>query len=85
MKIKLLNQEKINNNLSTEVVLNEPKVKHLRQVSGLSEVDAELKLVEILCNITPQDLDDFSFRNYQLIQKNLQSFFSSNGTTKPKK
>lgn len=68
----------------TKLNLASPKVKHLRELKNLEGVEAELKLIELLANISPEDLDNFSLGNLQKISAELKNFLSPAGITAAK-
>ena len=54
-------------------------MKHIKSVAGMKEVEAEIKLLCILCEIAPADFEEFSLANFALLGEELKDFLSSAG------
>ncbi len=68
VEIKLSNQT---------ITIREPKVRDMRAVGNITnEVDREIKLLSSLSQMTEEELDDLSMKDYGLIQKELQVFLA---------
>ena len=58
------------------IKMREPKVRDMRIASAdsSSAADQELRLIGNLTNLSPDELDDLSFKDYGVLQKELKSF-----------
>lgn len=57
-----------------EVKGRTPKVKDVKNVSDISnDVEREMRLVGNLCEMTPDEIEDLEYKDYQELQKELLS------------
>lgn len=64
--------------LSNQIIkLREPKVRDMRTLDEVvGEVEKEIKLISSLTQMTEDEIDDLSMKDYGLIQKELQVFLA---------
>ena len=68
-KIKLSN--------GTEVTMREPKVKDMRLVNGITdELDREVAMLVNLCEMSEDEIDNLSGKDFKKLDKALQDFLS---------
>lgn len=68
-KIKLSN--------GTEVTMREPKVKDMRLVNGIAdELDREVAMLVNLCEMSEDEIDNLSGKDFKKLDKALQDFLS---------
>ncbi len=59
------------------VNVREPKVRDMRMIGEVAnEADREIKLISSLTQMTEEELDDLSMKDYGLIQKEIQTFLA---------
>lgn len=58
------------------VKMREPKVRDMKIASAdtASQADQEIKLIGNLTNLSPDEMDDLSFKDYTTLQKTLKGF-----------
>lgn len=58
------------------VKMREPKVRDMKIASAdtTSQADQEIKLIGNLTNLSPDEMDDLSFKDYTTLQKALKVF-----------
>jgi hypothetical protein len=60
-----------------EISVREPLVRDIRAVKDYKEPEEkEIRLMSNLTNMTIGELDDLTFKDYSLLQKELQGFLS---------
>lgn len=53
-----------------EIEARVPKVKDVKLVSDIAnDLEREFKLIGNLCSLSPQELDDMEYKDYQALQK----------------
>lgn len=57
------------------VKMREPKVRDMKiSLEAKTEAEQEIKLIGNLTNLTPDEMDDLSFKDYTSLQKALKGF-----------
>ena len=58
------------------IKMREPKVRDMKIASAdtTSQADQEIKLIGNLTNLSPDEMDDLSFKDYTTLQKALKGF-----------
>jgi hypothetical protein len=67
---------KVKIELATQTVeMREPKVKDMRAVDGIeSNLEREIKMLVNLCEMTEEEIDDLSSKDFAKLDEQLQSF-----------
>ena len=67
--------KKIKLNNGTEITMREPKVKDMRIVNHIKdELDREIAMIANLCEISEDEIDDLSGKDFKKIDEALQDF-----------
>jgi len=69
--------KKIKLNNGTEVTMREPKVRDMRLVNGIeNELDREISMLANLCEMSEDEIDDLSGKDFKKLDEALQDFLS---------
>ena len=69
--------KKIKLSTGVEVEMREPKVKDMRMVNGITdELDKEIAMLVNLCEMSEDDIDNLSGKDFRKLDEALQDFLS---------